>query len=158
MGTDTAPNVRVISAVSRFDDVPPELYIELTAEGYRALGSSWDVARLKARETLLSTLPTSEGNALPLVDLVAEGIGKTTTREVAEELVSEGLVGSTGAGVKGDPYRYWRKEIRSSAYRNEVPEERNRDEPPGDEPAVEMLSSGTSTLYAEERNEDVGRV
>jgi len=84
-----------------------------------------DVAKQKARETLLSAAPTSEGDAQKLDDLLDElDVKKTLAIGAIQDLIQEGLFQRIGAGVKGDPYRYWRPIIHSPAPRDGVPKER----------------------------------
>jgi hypothetical protein len=97
-------------------------------------------------------------------------VGKTAVRKEIDSLFGSGLLRRIGTGKRGDAYRYWRPEIHSSAYREEVAEESISDtksDPPepgspgmvdrymGEYPsdpstAPEIDSSATVTLYTEE--------
>jgi len=106
---NTDPNVRRISAISRFDGVPQELYIQLTEDGYIPLGSSGAVAESKAMQWILESAPVSEGDAMSLDDFVeSTAVKKTTASKVLSQLVDKGKLRCHGTGKKGSPYRYWK--------------------------------------------------
>ncbi len=104
------PTIRVLHALSRFDDTPPELTIELTDTGYVALGPGVDVATQEARRALLEETPEDEAQALTLDAILARrpGVSRTTAQRVVKSLVEAGPLGMTGAGKRGDPRRYYR--------------------------------------------------
>ncbi len=106
------PTIREIVALSRLDETPAQMFIELTQEGYRVLGKVADLARQEAEVAILETLPTERENALSQDDLLREikektglEIKKTTAGEVLKLL--RGRIGHLGAGKKGDPYKYY---------------------------------------------------
>ena len=151
------PNVRVLESVSRFDGVPSKLYIELKDEGYISLGTEGNVTHRKALEFLRTEAPPSEGDARSIADMApGAGVGDTTLRKAAEELIEVDEIRRIGGGRKGDPYRYFL----SSAPKGGVAEERISvphaadtrtvvgAQTEGD--ALEKLSSRTPTLVAEE--------
>ncbi len=154
---NTAPNVRVIHAVSRYDDVPAELYIELTDDGYVVLGSGSDVAHRKARDYLLDNAPGTEEKAAIINDLRnGGGFGRTVAQKAINELVTDRLLNWVGSGKKGDPFRFWRPEKLSAAFKDEEAAERKhapkRSSGADPEPAMEKVSAGTSTLYSGGKN------
>jgi hypothetical protein len=103
------PTIRELHALSRFDETPDVLVVELTGDGYRALGDSAAVAEAEAREAILGAAPTSEAEAARLEDLLeTTGVGRTVTQEAIKELLEAGELRRVGGGVRGDPYRYWR--------------------------------------------------
>jgi hypothetical protein len=176
---NTAATVRVVESISRYDDVPPKLYIELGPDGYTVLGEEGDIANQKARAYLLESAPTSEGDAESVDELAkGAGVGKTALRDATAGLVGESLLHRTGAGKRGDAYRYWRAVIDSSAYRVTVADGRNSDtkSTPSEPGAPSMLdrhvgelvpdpsaasaihSSATTTLYTEESKSEVPTV
>ena len=55
------PTLRVIHALSRFSQVPDQMMIELTEQGYRSLGSVQEVAAQEAEAAILALAPV--GNA-----------------------------------------------------------------------------------------------
>ena len=104
-----APNVRVLQGVSRFDDVPPELFIELTDAGYISLGAERDFTKQQAYDYLLANSPTNPDDAVTLGDLIkGSKIKRTTMQEAVSELVERGDLVQMGKGVRGDPRRYYR--------------------------------------------------
>jgi hypothetical protein len=101
--------VRVLDALSRFDQTPDSLVIELTDAGYIALGDAEAVATTEARAAILNTAPTSEGEALREADLLsAADVKRTVGQGVIREHLEAGRLCRMGKGKKGDPYRYWR--------------------------------------------------
>jgi hypothetical protein len=101
-------NLRLIQAVSRFDETPEELLIELADEGYRSLGEPGEAAKQQSAREVLDILPTSKANA---VDIKVLGKKTKKTRaqlqRLLDELLTQGLVHKTGKGSKGDPLRYF---------------------------------------------------
>jgi hypothetical protein len=100
------PTIRTLSALSRFDDVSPELVIELTDDGYIVLGDEAAVALAEARDAILTGLPD---DGLTMEGIVSDLVGKrTTAQEATRLLIASGAVNRTGAGKRGDPFRYVR--------------------------------------------------
>jgi hypothetical protein len=103
------PGVRVLKSLSRFDETPEILVIELTDAGYVALGDAEAVATQEARLAALKAAPDNEGAALKETDLLAAaGVKRTVGQEVLREHLAAGLMVRIGGGKRGDPYRYWR--------------------------------------------------
>ena len=101
-------SLRVIHAVSRFSDVPEELVIELTKEGFVPHGTTENVATAEARQAILAELPREQKDAMTINELLsATATTRATAQRVIEELRGEGRVCRAGAGKKGDPCRYW---------------------------------------------------
>lgn len=101
---NSASSVRVIGALSRFDDVPETLVVELTDAGYVSHGSDTDVAVADAMAMILERVPS----ALPglTVDELRDQVPRTTTQRAIERLIAEGRIERLGAGVRGDPFRF----------------------------------------------------
>ncbi|QYJ14220.1 hypothetical protein Rxycam_00016 [Rubrobacter xylanophilus DSM 9941] len=133
---NTRPTVRVIESLSRFDGTPDKLVIELTDEGYRALGDTAAFAQQQAREAILDTLPALQEHAMTTAEVVdavrGRGVGRTVAAATLTRLVEEGVVLRSGSGRRGDPYRYHRPAGESGNGRK-------------------FYSSATSTYIAEER-------
>ncbi len=102
------PTMRVIEALSRFDETPSERFIELTDEGYVALGNGNEVAFGQGRERLLEELGRAGEEGVDRDELAKwVNLPRETARRILDGLLSGGSVERSGRGVKGDPYR-WR--------------------------------------------------
>jgi len=104
-GRETA---REIHALTRFDETPARLVIDLRPDGqYVALGTIETVARQEARDKILAALPTDEADALSVNDLSKEaGISRTLGQDILATLEREGLARHIGRGKRGDPLRF----------------------------------------------------
>jgi hypothetical protein len=101
------PSIRAIHALSRFDETPEELMVELTGDGYVALGEAAAVESARVMDAVLATLRLGPGAGLRMDDLAGETSAHRTTLQTAlEELIAAGSVVRTGRGVKNKPYRY----------------------------------------------------
>jgi hypothetical protein len=111
------PNMRVIHSLSRFDETPAELMVELTDNGYVAHGDVHAVAFATAKEAALEGLKTGKLNehnerihTLTFDELLtaceAKGVKRSTLQDALDHLCKQFLVKKTGAGKKGDPFRY----------------------------------------------------
>jgi AAA domain len=107
-------NRRTLHALSRFDETPSTLVIELDGAEYRALGNAVAVAFDDARDAVLATLTAAEDSAKTFDSILAEieggSVKRSTAQSALKTLVDEGQVQRIGAGKKGSPYRYWRTE------------------------------------------------
>lgn len=107
----TKPTVRVLHTLSRFTETPDTLVIDLTEQGYVALGTEGTVAVLEAERTLLDRLPTTEADALTLngiLDGHAPRIARTVAQAALQRLTTAAVATRTGNGKRGSPYRYFR--------------------------------------------------
>jgi hypothetical protein len=107
----TKPTVRVLHALSRFSETPESLVIDLTTDGYIALGSAGTVAVLEAERALLDRFPTTEAAALTLTDLIDGAqprIPRTVAQRALDKLTEAGAVSRLGSGKKKDAYRYFK--------------------------------------------------
>jgi len=102
--------IRQIEALSRFDETPSELMIELTDEGYVALGSQKDVAQQEARESILRVAPSGEAHGLSLDELLTRlpGVRRTVAQKALEKMAASSELKRIGAGKKGNPFRWYR--------------------------------------------------
>jgi hypothetical protein len=107
-----APSRRVLYGLSRFDETPDELAIELTDMGYVSLGALSDVAAQDAERAILDLFPRTEAEALRLDDILAAAPTqkRATVQRVITRKSEQGVIARVGAGRRGDPYRYWRRE------------------------------------------------
>jgi hypothetical protein len=138
------PTVRVIESLSRFEETPDKLVIELTPDGYRSLGDATAFAEQEARQAILEVLPTKVEHALTSADLFdklkEQDVKRTSAQTALEALIGEGEVVRTGAGKRGDPYRHYRPE-KNSAETTSPPGRKNS----GEEQVSGFLSAETST-------------
>jgi hypothetical protein len=106
---NTDPALRVLSCVSRWDS-PPELTIQLTDNGYVALGSGRVTIYGRIRSEVQAILPKRKTEAIDVPTLVkqlGDGGSESTVRDVLANLEDDGIAICIGRGVKGDPRRYW---------------------------------------------------
>jgi hypothetical protein len=141
---NTRPTVRVIHGLSRYDETPDTLAIELTENGYVALGSATAVAAAEARKAILEVVPTTEETAMKLDDLQeAAQVKRTPAQDAVKQLVTDGLLCETGGridedgkrkGVRKNPVCYWQPpaedEIDSAAIKGGVAAESIREVDP----------------------------
>jgi hypothetical protein len=104
---------RLLEGVSRFEETPEKLLVELgpsEPHTYTALGDA-DVLRDQVlRHELLANLPTNPDDAIDRKALEEAVPGKDEDRwKVLNELIKEGLVRRIGLGKRGDPYRYYQR-------------------------------------------------
>jgi hypothetical protein len=124
-------SLRVLQSLSRFSETPEELVIELTDQGYVALGEKSDVALQEATKGLLACIPTSETHALILDDLCSEaGIKRATAQRALAALVSGGDIQRIGEGKRGNPFRFFVTEgVSAQTSSTDRQKETNRDWP-----------------------------
>lgn len=114
---------RVLKALSRYQETPEELVIELDDGAYSAVGSRKDMGQRQAREALLAVLPgpseapirfeddqegDQEGEESIMRRLADAGlkVKRTTLQRALAELVASGRVERLGGGTRGDPFVY----------------------------------------------------
>ncbi len=111
----TGPNVRVLTALSRFDETPASLTIELAEDDYRIRDDDpTDVPKItlvqRVEDALLEIAPGFADDALPedaLLERMPEGTSRATLRNAIRFLLEEGTLKRWGAGTRGDPHRFW---------------------------------------------------
>jgi len=102
---ESRATIRHLHALSRFEETPDELVIELTDAGYAALGSAINFAVEEAKRAVLAALA---GEPLTTAQIVeATALKRTTIYAALAELVEAGTLGREGKGNKGDPFRYF---------------------------------------------------
>lgn len=99
--------IRCINAVSRLDEAPSRLTIELGADGYRSLGTTERPSADAVSTLVLSSLPVGQGDAISLDQITnITSQPRATVQRVLTELKEIGKLTELGGGVKGNPYRY----------------------------------------------------
>jgi hypothetical protein len=107
--------LRTIRALSRFDEAPAELAVELTAEGYITRDTQM-IARDEAEAAILAVVPEHKADAMTLGDLCrAAGVKRTSGQDAVSRLTEEKRLSRIGRGHRGDPYRYHDREIHTAA-------------------------------------------
>jgi AAA domain len=105
-------NMRVLRAVSRFDETPEDLVVALTEDGYEVRGDSEhaqaDEDRRRVLEAIRQVGSATRGELVEITRLP----GPTIARH-ANALYEDEEVGRTGAGKRNDPH-VWRSEIVSA--------------------------------------------
>jgi hypothetical protein len=105
------PTRRVLAALSRFEETPQKLVIELTEGGvYRSMGSPEAVSHAEVTEQVLEALPSSEDEPIGRDELL-ERLDPKPSGSLLKEVLStlaerERRIERLGAGKKGNPYRY----------------------------------------------------
>lgn len=106
----TRPTLRVIQALSRFSEVPDEVIIELTDEGFVSHGSKRNVALEEATAAILRCAPGSRDHAVSLNKLIElTGATRSTAQRVVDSLLKDGRLLLIGEGKRGSPIKYWSK-------------------------------------------------
>jgi len=101
-------NVRLLHAVSRFDETPEQQLIELTDEGFRSLGEPGDVAIEQEGLKITAALRNGKGNALDIEALCdATEMSRAQLQRRLDELLNDGKIRKTGRGRRGDAFRYF---------------------------------------------------
>jgi hypothetical protein len=112
----TKPTVRVLHCLSRFSETPDSLVIDLTADGYVALGAESAVAVLDAESAILDRIPQSRDAALDIetLRLIEPTISRTVAKSAMKNLFAARKVDRHGSGRRGDPHRYFSAMTESS--------------------------------------------
>jgi hypothetical protein len=135
---NTRPSVRIVEALSRFDETPDKVVVDLTENGYRNLGDASAFAEKEARDAIVEILPAMPEHAMATADVLdrlgKQGIKRTVATEALATLAGAGTIERLGKGQKGSPYRYY----------NPTPEDRPDNSESPDDP-VDIHSSATTT-------------
>lgn len=104
------PTLRVLSALSRFDDTPQEITVERDDHGeYVVLGPDQAYEKNRIKQAISDLAPRTEAESLT-VDDFWEQIPKskrTTVSNVLKSMTTEGLLRRNGKGSRGDPFVFW---------------------------------------------------
>ena len=109
-----SPNVRVLRAISRFEETPSEFSIEWRDSQFHAIGATAAPSGHKARRALLDSAGDNPETAVTVDEVAAEsGLSRATLNDAARKLAEDGELLKSGKGVKGDPIRWYRPLIHS---------------------------------------------
>src|ERR1700730_9433828 len=104
----TGPSIRLLLALSRFEAVPTELYIERKDGRYEVVGQTADFTGQQAVAAIRESLPLVEEDAITIESLMqATGIGRPATLRAIDALIAAGKINRKGAGRRGSPHRFW---------------------------------------------------
>jgi len=102
-------NRRLLEALSRFDETPRMLNIELANGEYQTVGENGQNASAIDASKVMAALPNTEDAAVPISAVVAKGISRASVQSILEGLIGSKQVETAGKGVKNDPFRYYKK-------------------------------------------------
>lgn len=140
---------RVLSALSRFDETPDRVVIDLTPDGYVSLGDVRQAVSVSVRQTILEHLPAEVTDPVTqgwryeqiAAVLPTDAQGKKPARATVDEVLKgltatehgPALVNAMKLPQRGAPAVYWLtpagRAFLSSALREGVPEERKNGAP-----------------------------
>jgi AAA domain len=105
---DPTSTVRKLTAIGRFPDIAPELFVTLTPSGYVSLGGEKDYAVQQAKARLRARLPRAEEEAMTIDTFLEQEpeVTRSPVTRALDELIAEGTVRQIGRGVRGDPRRF----------------------------------------------------
>ncbi len=103
---NSRPTIRVIHALSRFDETPDTLLVELVEGQYIALGDETEVALMEARANVVELLGPAPGRTADELREHLPGTTRTTLQRALDLALGSGQAMRVGKGVRGDPYRY----------------------------------------------------
>ena len=99
---------RRFKSVGRYSEIPPSLMLDYVDDEYVSRGAPEEAGRAAQREKVLTTLPTS-GLGLTTKEVATKaGLKEKAARTALEDAYSLGAAHRSGAGKKGDPFRYVR--------------------------------------------------
>jgi hypothetical protein len=106
------PTMREIRSLSRFDETPDQLIIDLTENGYVALEATEIDPAKGFEDHILAVLPTDEAHALTEHEVIQRVPAKRTkVQNVLKDFLddpSKGVI-RIGSGKRGSAFRFYRK-------------------------------------------------
>jgi hypothetical protein len=106
-------SARKLCALSRFEETPEEIAIELH-DGVYARTESLDPATEQAERAVLAQVGPGEHSARTVEEIgLLAGFGRTQCRDLLARLHAKGSLLRVGAGTKGNALRYYRTESAS---------------------------------------------
>ncbi len=120
---------RMLQTLSRLDETPPEVLIALEGDTYKFLGNPAEVSFQEVSTQVLAVVPGPGEPPITREELRQRLDSKpsdTLLKEVLRDLEQEKGLEKTGAGKKGDPFRYCRVSLRDlTGQVGEIPERIN---------------------------------
>lgn len=103
------PTLRVLSALSRFDDTPVEITIERQDGEFILLEPKQAFERTRIKAFITDMAARQERYAQSLDDIWAEipNAKRSSVNDALKELVTEGILQRIGSGTRGKPYLFW---------------------------------------------------
>lgn len=98
------PTMRHLGCLSRFDEIEPDLVIELVSGRYEVIGTSAQALAAAQREKLLGALSPDPVRVEEIAG--ATGEPAASVRVLLNTLYADGAVSRHGAGHKGDPFTW----------------------------------------------------
>jgi hypothetical protein len=109
-GASHPPNVRKVSSVSRFEETPDEVLIQLDEDGYKLLGTEAAVVLGEVEDVILEALRLTDDlpqtEIFKLTDAHGEVLSRRTVQRALANLTLFHRVERLGAGGKRDPLRF----------------------------------------------------
>jgi hypothetical protein len=102
-------NMRVLRAVSRYEDTPEDLVIALTDEGYEVRGDSEHAQADEDRRLVLEAIQSAGSGTTKEIAEVT-GLPNATVSRHTASLFEANAIGRTGAGKRNNPH-VWHSEI-----------------------------------------------
>ena len=104
--------MRVLRAVSRYEETPEDLVVALKENGYEVRGDSEHAQADEDRQRVFAAIQEAgSGSRSELSELT--GLPGATVARHGNDLYEDGRIGRSGAGRKGDPH-VWRAETVSA--------------------------------------------
>ncbi len=101
--------IRFIEALSRFEETPSAIAVELGDHGYFVVDDVQDVGAQHDEQKVLEKAPLDETAAKTVNVLMLEtGLKKTVLREALARLLEAGALLRKGEGAKNAPFKFWR--------------------------------------------------
>lgn len=106
---------RLLEAISRFEETPDQILIELGADEpytYQAIGDVEEVRHIHLRAEILANLSQDPDLGLGITELrEILSCDRSLLAKALWELMKERLVGRTGEGKRGDPHKYFLRAV-----------------------------------------------
>ena len=107
---DGSENSRVLEAISRYDETPNWLVVELTDAGYSRLGTVAEMTVKRNLDKLYEVLTQEPADSKELAE--ASGLARATVTKLLNNEYEAGRVGREGKGISGNPFQFsWNESL-----------------------------------------------